>query len=168
MPRTSSIAVLAVVAVIAASCMPGPRTDRRTSKLLDELDGYLATRELYVAKKKDQLDAYRRLIDATQDPASRYELEMIAAADYFAFSFDSTQTYLKMHRRWHCSLATGIDTIRHQSNWVTFMKRPATTWRLTRFFTFKLIPLPCRLRLKPNTSGSCMTSVKTWLAIPAW
>lgn len=95
MPRTSSIAVLAVVAVIAASCMPAPRTDRRTSKLLDELDGYLATRELYVAKKKDQLDAYRRLIDATQDPASRYELEMIAAADYFAFSFDSTQTYLK-------------------------------------------------------------------------
>lgn len=95
MPRTSSIAVLAVVAVIAASCMPAPRTDRRTSKLLDELDGYLATRELYVAKKKDQLDTYRRLIDATQDPASRYELEMIAAADYSAFNFDSTQTYLK-------------------------------------------------------------------------
>ena len=95
MPRTSSIAVLAVVAVIAASCMPAPRTDRRTGKLMDELDGYLATRELYVAKKKDQLDAYRRLIDATHDPASRYELEMIAAADYFALSFDSTQTYLK-------------------------------------------------------------------------
>lgn len=95
MRKSSTIVVLAVVAMMATSCMSAPRTDRNTRKLLEELDSYLATRELYVAKKKDQLGAYRRLIDATQDPASRYELEMIAASDFFPFSFDSTQVYLK-------------------------------------------------------------------------
>ena len=95
MNLSSRLVALAVVTAVVTSCINSPRTDRKTQKLMDELDGYLATRELYVAKKKDQLDAYRRLIGATQDPASRYELEMIAAADYFAFSFDSTQVYLK-------------------------------------------------------------------------
>lgn len=85
---------MVVATVMATGCM-APRADRNTRRLLDELDGYLTTRELYVAKKKDQLDAYRRLIAATQDPASRYELEMIAAADFFPFSFDSTRVYLK-------------------------------------------------------------------------
>ena len=84
-----------MTAVLAASCMVPPKTDRKVQKLLEELDGYLATRELYVAKKSDQLSAYRRLISATLDPASRYELAMIAASDYFPFSFDSTQVYLK-------------------------------------------------------------------------
>ena len=87
--------LLVSAAVLVLSCDPAPRTDRKTRQMLDELDGYLTTRELYVAKKKDQLDAYRRLITATQDPAGRYELEMIAAEDYFPFSFDSTQVYLK-------------------------------------------------------------------------
>ena len=82
-------------ALLAVSCLAPPRTDRKVQQLLEELDGYLATKELYVAKKNDQLGAYRRLISATQDPASRYELEMIAASDYFPFSFDSTQVYLK-------------------------------------------------------------------------
>lgn len=90
-----NVVLLAVAALLAAGCMTAPRTDRKTQKLMDELDGYLTTRELYVAKKMDQLDAYRRLIAATQDPAGRYELEMIAASDYFPFSFDSTQVYLK-------------------------------------------------------------------------
>ena len=90
-----NIVLISLAAVLVAGCMNASQTDRKTRILLDELDGYLATRELYVAKKKDQLDAYRRLIGATQDPSSRYELEMIAAGDYFAFSFDSTQVYLK-------------------------------------------------------------------------
>jgi hypothetical protein len=85
----------AAVTVLVTACMAPTRTDRKTQKLMDELDGYLAARGLYIAKKQDQLDAYRRLINATQDPVSRYELEIIAASDYFAFSFDSTQVYLK-------------------------------------------------------------------------
>lgn len=84
-----------MTAVLAASCMVPPKTDRKVQKLLEELDGYLATRELYVAKKSDQLSAYRRLISATPDPTGRYELTMMAASDYFPFSFDSTQVYLK-------------------------------------------------------------------------
>ena len=99
-----NVVLLAMAAVLLASCATAPRTDRKTQRLMDELDGYLATRELYIAKKKDQLDAYRRLIGATQDPAGRYELEMIAASDYFAFSFDSTQVYLKSAQ----TLAAGL------------------------------------------------------------
>ena len=89
-----NLILISITIALVTGCA-APHTDRATSRLLDELDGYLSTRELYVAKKKDQLDAYRRLIAATQDPAGRYELEMIAASDYFAFSFDSTQVYLK-------------------------------------------------------------------------
>ena len=92
---SKNMILAAAVTVLVTACMAPKRTDRKIQKLMDELDGYLAAKELYVAKKQDQLDAYRRLISATQDPASRYELEIIAASDYFAFSFDSTQAYLK-------------------------------------------------------------------------
>ena len=95
MRMTRCIWALLLTAALAASCMAPPKTDRKVQKLLDELDGFLATRELYVAKKSDQLSAYRRLISATPDPTSRYELAMMAASDYFPFSFDSTQVYLK-------------------------------------------------------------------------
>ena len=63
-----------LAAVWAASCTAPSRTDRTTRQQLDELDRLLATKDLYVAKKKDQLNAYRRLISATEDPAGRYEL----------------------------------------------------------------------------------------------
>ena len=95
MPVIRPIVLFFLAAALTVSCMAPPRPDRNTLRLLDELDGYLTTRELYMARKKDQMDAYHRLIAATQDPAGRYELEMIAASDYFAFSFDSTQVYLK-------------------------------------------------------------------------
>ena len=87
--------LLAAFAAACLGCTSSPQLDRHTRQLLDELDGYLAAKELYVAKKQDQLDAYRRLIAVTQDPVSRYELMIIAAGDYFPFSFDSTQVYLK-------------------------------------------------------------------------
>lgn len=83
------------VLLTAACAAPQRSADRIIQQQLGELDGFLATKDLYVAKKKDQLNAYRRLISATTDPASRYELEMIAASDFFSFSFDSTQVYLK-------------------------------------------------------------------------
>ena len=89
------ISLLAATALGAVSCLSPSGTDRRTRALLDELDGYLALREAYAAKKQNQLDVYRNLAQATTDPARRYELEMVAAEEYFAFSFDSTQAYLK-------------------------------------------------------------------------
>jgi len=91
------ISVLALTAFMAASCITPPSMDKKTRQLMDELDGYLALREAYAAKKQNQLDVYRNLTQATTDPARRYELEMVTAEEYFAFNFDSTQFYLK-----HC------------------------------------------------------------------
>jgi len=86
---------LVAVCLMTASCLTSSRADKKTQALLDELDGYLTLREAYAAKKQNQLDVYRNLAQATTDPARRYELEMITAQEYFAFSFDSTQYYLK-------------------------------------------------------------------------
>lgn len=89
------ISLLALTVLMAASCIAPPSLDKKTRQLMDELDGYLALREAYAAKKQNQLDVYRNLAQATTDPARRYELEMLAAEEYFAFNFDSTQSYLK-------------------------------------------------------------------------
>ena len=86
---------LVAVCLMTASCLTSSRADKKTQALLDELDGYLTLREAYAAKKQNQLDVYRNLALATTDPARRYELEMITAQEYFSFSFDSTQFYLK-------------------------------------------------------------------------
>ena len=91
------ISLLALTALMAASCIAPPSLDKKTRQLMDELDGYLALREAYAAKKQNQLDVYRNLAQATTDPARRYELEMLLAQEYFAFNFDSTQHYVK-----HC------------------------------------------------------------------
>ena len=101
------ISLLALTAWMAVSCLAPPSLDKKTRQLMDELDGYLALREAYAAKKQNQLDVYRNLAQGTTDPARRYELEMLAAEEYFAFSFDSTQSYLK-----HCqALALQIGDI---------------------------------------------------------
>jgi hypothetical protein len=91
------IGVLLVTVLGAAACGRTARTDRGTRQLLDELDGYIGARDVYVARKRDQMDALGKLSRATRDPLRRYELEMNIARDFFAFSFDSTQFYLK-----HC------------------------------------------------------------------
>jgi hypothetical protein len=71
--------------------------------MLGELDGYVAARDVHVARKKDQMDALRKLARSTADPGRQFDLEMDIAAEYFPFSFDSTQQYLK-----HCQeLALG-------------------------------------------------------------
>ena len=99
------ISLLALTALMAASCIAPPSLDKKTRLLMDELDGYLALREAYAAKKQNQLDVYRNLAQATTDPARRYELEMLLAQEYFAFNFDSTQHYVK-----HCqTLARGME-----------------------------------------------------------
>ena len=85
------------VALGAAACGRALRSDRDTRLLLNELDGYIGARDVYVARKRDQMDALTQLARSTRDPLRRYELEMNIARDFFAFSFDSTQLYLK-----HC------------------------------------------------------------------
>lgn len=87
----------AVCIAVASSCSSSGRLDSRTSSLLTQLDGYVGARAVYDARKKDQMEALLRLSQGTSDPVRRYELEMDIAQQYFAFSFDSTQAYLK-----HC------------------------------------------------------------------
>ena len=87
----------AAAVLLAAACGPRGNLDRSTRELLGELDGYVAARDVYVARKLDQMDALRKLCGTINDPERRYELEMNIAEEFFAFSFDSTQAYLK-----HC------------------------------------------------------------------
>ena len=71
---------------------------------LSELDGYVSARSVYMAAKTTQMEALARLAHATEDPARRFDLDLDIASQYFAFSFDSTQSYLK-----HCQdLATSL------------------------------------------------------------
>ena len=87
----------AAAVLLAAACGPRGDLDHSTRKLLGELDGYVAARDVYIARKMDQMDALRKLCRATEDLDHRYDMAMTMAEEYFAFSFDSTQTYLK-----HC------------------------------------------------------------------
>ena len=91
------IGIFLAVVFGAAACGPTPRPDRATRHLLLELDGYTSASNMYVARKLDQMEALGKLARSTQDPLRRYELEMNIAREFFAFSFDSTQLYLK-----HC------------------------------------------------------------------
>ena len=89
--------------VLAVACSRFSRSDRELRRQLFELDGYVSAREVYLARKQDQMQALTRLARSTQDPLRRYELEMNLAQEFFTFSFDSTQVYLK-----HCQeLAAG-------------------------------------------------------------
>ena len=97
------IGILLAAVLLAAACGRISRADRELSRELNGLDGYVGAREVYVARKQDQMEALCKLARSTQDPLRRYELEMNIAQEYFAFSFDSTQVYLK-----HCQeLAAG-------------------------------------------------------------
>ena len=94
--RRIILSLLSVTALVSA-CDRTPRPDRAATRLLDELDGYVGVRETYVARKLAQLDALRRLTHSTEEPRRRFEMDWNLAQEYFAFSFDSTQVYLK-----HC------------------------------------------------------------------
>lgn len=83
--------LLITLATLAAACSPHKKD------LLSELDGYVSARSVYMAAKTTQMEALTRLAQSTPDPLRRYDLEMDIASRYFAFSFDSTQAYLK-----HC------------------------------------------------------------------
>ena len=94
MRHCSGIGLLLAV-IFMTACGSPSRPDRNTRKLLDELDGYVAAREVYVARKLDQMDALRVLSKSASDSLRRYEIDMDIADQYFAFSFDSTRVYLK-------------------------------------------------------------------------
>ena len=91
------VLVISICLLAAFSCDRRDGLDHSTRALLNELDGYVKARDVYVARKLDQMDALRRLCRTTDDPERRFDLEMTMADEYFAFSFDSTQAYLK-----HC------------------------------------------------------------------
>lgn len=89
------ISLIPVLCMVLGACS---REMSGTEQMLTQLDGYVGARQMYDARKKDQMEALSRLAQASAgDPARRYEIEMDMAREYFAFSFDSTQAYLK-----HC------------------------------------------------------------------
>lgn len=93
MCRSISI-LLTGMLVVSASCTKYS-PDRQTRRLLTQLDGYVSAREMYDVKKRNQLEAIARLVSTSSDPERRYETAMSLASEYFAYSFDSTQYYLK-------------------------------------------------------------------------
>ena len=100
--------LILLAAGVAFSCVRmGP--DRQTESLLQGLDSYLETRDLYVSQKQNQLAALSKLARDISDPSLRYNLEFTIAQEYFAFNFDSTQAYLK-----HCQQLAGTNKERYE------------------------------------------------------
>ncbi|MBQ3873549.1 MAG: hypothetical protein II791_07085 [Bacteroidales bacterium] len=93
--RQKHTTLLIALALLTSCHVYGP--DRQTEALLQELDGYVSSREVYVARKKSQMETLSKLARQVSAPERRFDLEMRIAQEYFAFSFDSTQAYLK-----HC------------------------------------------------------------------
>lgn len=93
--RQKHATLLIALALLTSCHVYGP--DRQTEALLQELDGYVGSREVYVARKKSQMETLSKLAGQVSAPERRFDLEMRIAQEYFAFSFDSTQAYLK-----HC------------------------------------------------------------------
>ena len=97
MRRNCPFVLLMLIVTLSGACSHSGNLDRSTQQLLYELDGYVSARGVYVARKLDQMEALRKMALSTDDPLLRYETEMTIASEYFSFSFDSTQHYLK-----HC------------------------------------------------------------------
>ncbi|MBP5559082.1 MAG: hypothetical protein J6X71_04875 [Bacteroidales bacterium] len=92
--RSALPAVLSIVLMLLPSCRK-PQLSDHIKGSLEELDGYVASRPVYETRKKGQLDALRRLLQASNDPFRSYDLCESLANEFFAYSFDSTQYYLK-------------------------------------------------------------------------
>ena len=97
-----SIVVIAGLIVIAgltgnllSSCSRRPSLDRATAEKLEELDRYIASRQIYYARKNGRLESLRSIIGTTANPEALYELKMNMAREFFSYSQDSTQHYLK-------------------------------------------------------------------------
>ena len=99
--------IISLGVFLYTACMPQARPDRSTRALLAGLDAQLSVRELYTERKKDRMETLSRLARSESDRSRRYDLEMRIADEYFPFSFDSTQAYLK-----HCIELAGDDRAR--------------------------------------------------------
>ena len=108
--RLRPFVFLAMLAMLS-SC-GAPQLSDRTRSNLEELDGYVASRPVYETRKKGQLDALRKLLQASSDPVRRYDISRDMANEYFAYSFDSCQFYLKQ-----CiELARGMDDLERRNS----------------------------------------------------
>ena len=89
--------ILLIIAAIAGltSCGDRGSLDRATRGKLEELDRYIASREIYYARKNGRLESLRSIIGQTRSPEALYELNLNMAGEYFSYSLDSTQRYLK-------------------------------------------------------------------------
>ena len=81
-----------LLCVLAPSCREGASPAPRG---LAELDSYVAARPVYETRKRDQLEGIRKMIASTSGPRRLFDYGMYAADEYFSYSFDSTQFYLK-------------------------------------------------------------------------
>ena len=79
--------------LLAASCREGGYLPGAGA--LNELDGYIEARPVYETRKLDQLEGIRRMMASTTSNRRLFDFGMYAADEYFSYSFDSTQFYLK-------------------------------------------------------------------------
>ena len=90
-----TIVIAGLTGNLLMSCSGHPSLDRATADKLEELDRYIASRQIYYARKNGRLESLRSIIGTTKNPEALYELEMNMAREYFSYSQDSTQRYLK-------------------------------------------------------------------------
>jgi len=81
--------------LLACALLPSCRDASSPASRLAELDGYVASRPVYETRKRDQLEGIRKLAASTRNPRRLFDNGMYAANEYFSYSFDSTQFYLK-------------------------------------------------------------------------
>ena len=79
----------------AASCGVNNSYEKIDAESLAGLDSYLSTRAVYETRKQNNIDGLRKLAESSRNPYSLYECCMQIADEYFSYSFDSTQFYLK-------------------------------------------------------------------------
>ena len=87
--------VLILLTLLLFPCCNRPKMSDRVRASLAELDGYVASRSVYETRKKGQLDALRKLYQASSGTVRRYDASKALADEFFAYNFDSTQFYLK-------------------------------------------------------------------------
>lgn len=78
--------------LLAVACREGTPAMHRG---LEELEGYVSMRPVYEARKRDQLEGIRKMASSATSPRRRFDYLLFAADEYFSYSFDSTQYYLK-------------------------------------------------------------------------
>ncbi|MBQ9654215.1 MAG: hypothetical protein IJV32_08375 [Bacteroidales bacterium] len=77
--RQKHTTLLIALALFTSCHVYGP--DRQTEALLQELDGYVSSREVYVARKKSQMETLSKLARQVSAPERRFDLEMRIAQE---------------------------------------------------------------------------------------